>query len=78
MSGITMATMDIGEYLMYGRAVIEHDNNANITIKLCDYKTNNVREEKTFSFVDKFKIQEWLWDYTTDYYVEKILEKIYV
>jgi hypothetical protein len=72
-------THHIGEYCKYGTVRTEVDRNANITIKFFDFKTvSPVQEQKTFSFVDKFKVQMYLEDNMSSYYADKVMDKIYV
>ena len=71
-------THHIGEYCKYGTVRTEVDRNANITVKFFDFKTTSpVREQETFSFVDKFKVQMYLEDNMSSYYADKVMAKIY-
>ena len=69
-------TFNIGEYCQYG-TIIAEQNDIHLTIKVCDYKTKNVREKEKFHFVDKAKAQWFLEDFTTPYYADKIINHFY-
>ena len=69
-------TFNIGEYCKYGTIQVKQEN-LQTTIKLMDYKTNNVREQEKFHVVDKAKIQWYLEDFTTPYYADKIINWLY-
>ena len=71
-------THHIGEYCKHGTVRTEVDRNANVTVKFFDFKTTSpVREQETFSFVDKGKLQFYLEDYMSAYYADKVMAKIY-
>ncbi len=70
-------TFNIGERCVHGTIILEVKG-VHVTLKVCDYKTKNVRVKEKFHFVDKHLIREFLWDKTSDYFVDKIMDKIYV
>ncbi len=67
----------IGEYCLHGSVKVAWLDNAKLRIRFYNYKTTNLKEEKTFSFVDKFKIQMYLEDKMSFYYAEKIMNDFY-
>lgn len=70
-------TFNIGECCLYGTIIAERKD-TKLTIKVCDYKTKNVRVKETFDFVDKAKLQWFLEDYTTPYYADKVVKHFYI
>ena len=69
-------TFHIGEYCLYG-TIIAQIKDTYITLRVCDFKTKNARITKKFHFVDKWKMQEFLWDITSDYYADKVMQEFY-
>ena len=75
----------IGEYAVGGivEVLVEPNDNDSpgdeVTIKFCDFNTKKVIKDESFQsrqFGVKNKIQEFLWDNTSDYYADKIIEYI--
>ena len=66
----------LGEHCFYGTIKVEQKD-MHITVKMCDYKTANVREKKKFHFVDKGELLWYLEDNPTPFYAEKIMKHFY-
>lgn len=69
-------TFNIGECCIHGTVKITVDN-LTFTVKICDYKTNIVRESKKFHFVDKYKIKIYLEEFTTCFWAEKMVKHFF-
>jgi hypothetical protein len=76
-TGTISKTFHIGEYCVHGTLKVYVDHNANIRFSFYDYKTNNLKEQQQFSFVDKFKIQMYLEDHMSAYYADKVMNTFY-
>lgn len=76
-TGVLSRTYDIGEYCQYGTVKIAWLNNGRLRIRFYNYKTDDLQEEFTRSFVDKFKIQMLLEDKMSSYYADQIMKDFY-
>jgi len=76
-TGNMSRTYDIGEVCLHGTVKVAWMDNGKIRIRFYDFKTTNLQEEDTFSFVDKFKIQMHLEDRMSAYYADKIMKDFY-
>ena len=71
-------TFKIGESAVGGIVRIDTDQNANIRVRCQNWHSKKTVLDKTFSFVEKSKLQFWLEDeVTTCYYADKIIKSIY-
>ena len=70
-------TFRIGEYALGGIIKVIVDKNANIKIENRDWDDQSLVQSKTFSFVDKNKVQMYLEDVTSSYYADKVMNWIY-
>jgi len=69
-------TFHIGEYCLHGTCQVILKG-VELTVKLLDFKTTNVREQETFHYVDKFKLQMWLEDRMSSFYADKVMNEFY-
>ena len=76
-TGVKQRVYDIGEYCVHGTVKVAWMDNGKLRIRFYNFKTNDLQEEETFSFVDKFKIQMHLEDRMSSYYADKILSDFY-
>ena len=76
-TGVLARTYDIGEVCIYGTVKVSWLSNAKMRIRFYDFKTDILREEETFSFVDKFRIEMYLEDHMSHYYADKIMKDFY-
>jgi len=76
-TGVIQKTYDIGEYCLHGTVKVAIMANANIRVRFYNYKTTKLQLEETFSFVDKFKFMDFLEDYMSYYYANKIIKDFY-
>ena len=67
-------TWNIGESCLYGTVKITKVTDNSVTIALCDYKTNNKREEKTFT--NRSPLFMWLTDSMSSYHADIIIKEI--
>ena len=69
-------TFHIGEYCLHGTVQVILKG-VELTVKFFNYKTRDLQEEKTFHFVDKFKMRMYLEDRMSSYYADKVMDEFY-
>lgn len=70
-------TYHIGEVCLHGTVRLDVMMNADIRVRFYNYKTTDLQEEETFSFVDKFKLLMHLEDRMSSYYADNIINDFY-
>ena len=73
-------TWHIGEACLHGTIrVVQMDISSGIylRVEVMDYKSKKVRERQVFHFVDKYKLIEYLQEFTTGYHVDRIVNHFY-
>ena len=70
-------TFRIGEYALGGIIKVIIDDNARIKIENRDFNTKELVQSKTFDFVDKWKVDEYLFEVTSSFHADKIMDWIY-
>lgn len=68
--------MKIGEWATGGIFEAKVNTNNTITMYFKDWNTENIIREKTFSIGERMEAMEFLWDNTSSYYTDTILEGI--